>query len=294
MPGLQFENLPAQQANEIKGTLHTQWQIEADALNKSWFSDRGKFETAKAKLNAKYQRLEFDAFTNLQQQQQEQQQKQQLLAGYRKKQQAGGIGKEEEAGLRLQFKPPEEEFIFGEEKYLSPQYLRSKGFIETIKAYAKSAKGTKAWDWGKKQKQSLIDRYQEWREEELYSTKSPQEQQQLDKEWDELMLSDDNYNTWWENKKARKPITEVRALRATGRIADAMQDKVVTPLGRSLGRRKKSLIEKTYGTGAEMRERYGLAKRAEPQQQKPIRQRNRLTGQERISYDGGKTWKVIG
>ena len=31
----------------------------------------------------------------------------------------------------------------------------------------------------------------------------------------------------------------------------------------------------------------------EPKEQKPIRQRNTRTGQERISYDGGKTWSIL-
>jgi len=45
----------------IKKQLHTQWRIEADALNKSWFSNKGQFDTALAKLNSKYQMKELEA-----------------------------------------------------------------------------------------------------------------------------------------------------------------------------------------------------------------------------------------
>jgi len=67
------------QFEQTKKELLAQLRIEADALNKSWFSNRGQFETAKAKLNAKYQRLEFDARAEIDRQIREIQQIQKLI-----------------------------------------------------------------------------------------------------------------------------------------------------------------------------------------------------------------------
>jgi hypothetical protein len=77
------------QFEQTKKELLAQWQIEADALNKSWFSNRGQFETAKAKLNAKYQRLELDARAEIDRQIREIQQIQKLINDHKMSIQAG-------------------------------------------------------------------------------------------------------------------------------------------------------------------------------------------------------------
>lgn len=111
MNGLPFEQLPAAQVEEIRKQLHGQWQIEANALNRSWFSDRGKFETAKAKLNAKYQQMELNALTQMQRQQEEQQRVQQLI-----RRGTQGMDREEEAGLRMELGPEAERLVFPEKE----------------------------------------------------------------------------------------------------------------------------------------------------------------------------------
>ncbi|KKN77440.1 hypothetical protein LCGC14_0359990 [marine sediment metagenome] len=283
MPGLPFEDLPAAQTDEIKNKLHGQWQIEAKALDKSWFPDKNKFATARAKLNAKYQRLELDAFTKLQEQQKEQQQVQQLIANPQQR------SPEDEALLRMQLRPEAESLVFPEGGQISPSYLRSKGFIGNMQGYAGAAEDP--WGPGGKDKQSLIDQYQRWRESELYSTKSISEQQQLDREWDMLMASSRIFNKWWSDKTKRKQVTEVKALRSTGKIAGAMRDKVtrVTPLGISLGKGKH-----TFGIFGSTAAKKEPEAQAVTTQQKPIIQQNKRTGQKRISNDGGKTWRMIG
>lgn len=45
----------------IRKDLHARWRIEAEALGKSWFSNRGQYDTAVANLNAKYQMKELEA-----------------------------------------------------------------------------------------------------------------------------------------------------------------------------------------------------------------------------------------
>ena len=45
--------MPDQLTEQMEGVreqLGTQWRIEAEALNKSWFSSQGQFDTALAKL----------------------------------------------------------------------------------------------------------------------------------------------------------------------------------------------------------------------------------------------------
>ncbi len=289
MPGLPFEDLPAAEADEIKSKLHGQWQIEAKALNKSWYPNREKFETAKAKLNAKYQSLELTAMTKLEQQQKEQQKVQQLIKQPQKR------SPEDEALLRMQLRPEAERLVFPESKHIPPSYLRSGGFIDNIRGYAGAAPTIAELFTRKenepKTKQGLIDQYQRWRESELYSTKSTSEQQQLDREWDMLMVGSSTFDKWWSDKTKRKQVTEVKALRSTGKIAGAMRDKVtrVTPLGISLSKGKH-----IFGIFGSTTARKEPEAQAVATQQKPIIQRNKRTGQKRISNDGGKTWKMIG
>lgn len=241
MPGLQFQELPAAQVNEVKDRLRSQWQIEANALNKSWFSDRGKFETAKAKLNAKYQRLEFDSLSQLQQQQQEQERVQQLIKQPRK------MGRAEEAGLRMELRPEAERLVFLEPAQpFSMSYLYSKTMMESIDYFAEAAPDAPGLEWGppKKTKQGLINQYLQWRELQNYAViKDARKRRQLDQRWDISMAEDPKYDKWWYDKKNRKPMFEIRTLRTPGDIGKTMRDRIlgaggVTPMGASIGKAK--------------------------------------------------------
>jgi len=81
--------------------------------------------------------------------------------------------------------------------------------------------------------------------------------------------------------------------------------KAATRLSGLEGRRKKRQVEKegpgtlaegiiqvknkTLGAG-----KYAFMPRSKAEKEKPIYQKSRTTGQTRVSYDGGKTWQVIG
>ena len=265
MPGLQFQNLPAAQVNEITSRLRSQWQIEADALNKSWFPDRGKFNTALAKLNAKYQRLEFDSLTQMQQQQQEQERVQQLIKQPRE------MGRGEEAALRMELRPEAERLVFPPEPTQPRPYsiaqLGSKAMAESIDYFAEAATDTPGWEWGppKKTKQGLINQYLQWRELASYDIVGLHNQKLLDQRWDISMAEDKKFNKWWLDKRKRQPIAEIRALRTPGKIGKIMRGRItgadgITPVGRSITKGKRSAISKAAlpMSGEEIRGAYGF------------------------------------
>ncbi len=302
MPGLDYKSLPVAQVKEISDGLNARWKIESNVIAQTQFPDRGKHQAAKAKLNAKYQRLELDALTELQGQVQADRRKEEAILGYQKEYKDEGMTPQRRAVIEGKYTEEEELAIFGAKpKYLTPAYLRSSGFRENRKAYADAAPFTAKWFTGRanepKTKQGLVDQYERWRESELYDTKNVQEQQQLDREWNTLMLGSSIYDEWWQDKSKRKPVVEARALQSTGRVAKAMQRKVAgqTPLGRSLSINKKSFAQGRSLSSDLPAGGYFSTKdlRKEQPQQKSIKQRNRKTGQERISYDGGKTWEAV-
>ncbi len=274
MPGLDFQNLPAAQVREIKSGLHGQWEIEANALNKTHFSDRGKFETAKAKLNAKYQQMELTAITQLQGQVAEQQRVRQLIQHPQER------SRVDEAQLRMELRPEAERLVFPETQAGGAPYAQARleQYAETMREFAGRAEEKEGWEWGPPEKirESLESQYEAWQHRYGYAGMKLTQKNQMDDLWDAVMQ---------EGKKAFKqwdPLSvDVKALRARGQVSKTMAKRVTgtptkydtTPLGQSIA-------EKTE-------------KKPEPRQE-PIRQRNRKTNQERISYDGGKTWQMIG
>jgi len=276
MPGLDFEKLPAEQVQEIKGTLHGQWQIEANALNKSHFTNKGQFETAKAKLNSKYQQMELQALTELQQQVTEQQRVRQLIEQPQQRSPA------DEAQLKMQLRPEAESLVFPSEPGGAPYGQASMGkYAETIRTFAKRADEKRGVEWGppEKKRESLINEYQAWQERYGYEGMNFTQKNQMDDLWDSVMAEDKDARQAY--KQWDPQSVQVKSLRSRGKISKAMSQRVngtpikydTTPAGKSIIKEKPA--EKT-------------------QTQKPIRQRNRRTGQERISNDGGKTWQMIG
>lgn len=281
MPALQFENLPAAQTQKIRDTLTAQWQIEAGALNKSWFSDRGKFETAKAKLNAKYQQMELQAFTQLQQQTEEQQRVQALIRQPRARTRG------EEAQIRMELGPEAERLVFPTERVgrvpLSPTALR--GYREFMTPYVEAAK-TSGWELAGRIKlqEDLVKQYLAARDQAGYNDPSwtPTIKRQFDTEWDDLMASESN---WKWNPEA----PEIKSLRAVGKLTRAIA-KNITPLGASVAKKKRRFTMPTEPMtfGIEVAHRM-----VSPGETKPKARyaQNPDTGERIVSRDGGKTWQ---
>lgn len=279
MPALQFENLPAAQTQKIRDTLTAQWQIEAGALNKSYFSDRGKFETAKAKLNAKYQQKEFEAFTELQQQFEEQQRVQSLIRQPRERTRG------EEAQLRMELRPEAERLVFPTERVgrapFTPAGLR--GYRAFMEPFAEAAKQQRGFEWGTpvRLQEDLIKQYTAAREQAGYNDPAwtQTQKRQFDAEWDDLMASERNYK--WEPEAP-----EIRSLRAVGRLTRAVA-KNITPLGTSVVKKKRRFTMPTEPMtfGIE------VAQRIVSPGPKARYAQNPDTGERIVSHDGGKTWQ---
>ncbi len=297
MPGLQFKDLPAAETEEIRGTLHAQWQIEANALGKTWFRDARQGKAKLAQLNAKYQQKELQAFTQLQKQQQERQRVQSLIKQPQERTRA------EEAQLRMELDPEAERLVFPTEQQSTPfsiSEITSPAVMQSIEDFAEAAPATSEFFTFKgdepKTKQGIINQYSEWRSligYDAIAAKDPYRALQLDIQWDAFMAGHEKFDKWWLNKEKRQPIVEIKALRTPGDIGKVMRKRVVgaTPLGTAVKRDKLRgpALLRAYGASAPTRQK--PAPVAAPEQ-KPIRQRNRKTGQERISYDGGKTWEI--
>ena len=247
MPGLQFQELPAAQVKEITGRLQSQWQIEANALRVKPFKSQQQANAELAKLNAKYQRLEFDSLTQLQQQQQEQERVQQLIRQPRE------MGRGEEAAERMRLGPEAERLAFPEEPApFSISEITSPRLMKSIEDFAEAAPTTSEF-WTRKEnepktKQGIINKYLGWRELIQYDAiadKNPKRAQQLDVQWDAYMAGDEKFDEWWSSKKKRQPIVEIRALRTPGKIGKLMRGRItgaegITPLGESVAKTKPS------------------------------------------------------
>ena len=248
MAGLQYEKLPADQVEQIGTQLQSQWQIEARALGVRPFRSQQLANAELAKLNAKYQRLEFDAMTKLQQQQEEQQRVQELIG-----QGTQGMGREEEATLRMQLRPEAERLVFPTQGQPYSISALQGAISESIVEFADAAETDPSFTpftreaQEQRTKTGLLNRYMGWRELVGYDTiaaRSPMRANQLDLQWDAEMRVDDRFSAWWADDKRHRPISEVSAVRATGRIGKAMRGRVVssatamagqvTPIGQSI------------------------------------------------------------
>ncbi len=304
MPALSFQNLPAAQTREIRDTLHAQWQIEARALNVKPFKSQQQANAESAKLDAKYQQMELKAFTQLQQQQEEQQRVQNLI------QQPQERTRGEEAQLRMELRPEAERLVFPTEPQpLSIGQITSPRLIKNIQDYANAASTTHEFFTRRenepKTKQGLINQYRNWQKSVDYDAiiaYAPGHARQLDIQWNEIMAEDPRYNKWWLNRETRQPIAEIKALQTPGKIGRTMRKKIVgiTPIGESIAKAKpRSAIPMdpslfgVHAVRALTRRKPIRTETSETSEQRPIRQRNKRTGQERISYDGGKTWSIL-
>ena len=257
MPGLQFQNLPAAQTRKIRDTLHAQWQIEAGALNKSHFSDRGKFETAKAKLNAKYQQMELKEFTQLQQQVEEQQRVQTLIRQPQERTRA------EEAQERMRLGPEAERLVFPTERRgrFSPQQMWGKGGLaEHMGEWidATTITGARFGFGGTRKQSNLIKQYVGVSERAGYNDFTPEQKRQYNLVWDDMMASDEK-NEWNPNSP------EVKAVRAVGKLQQAAA-KNITPLGASVRRKKKQFTIPGYAGLYSAKVAKGIVSAVQPKQ----------------------------
>ncbi len=89
-------------------------------------------------------------------------------------------------------------------------------------------------EWGKPKKtvESMLEQYSSWQVQVGYDQLDPQHQRQLDQRWDSLMRSDKTLKNWFGDNK--KPIAEVRAMRAQGKIGKEMSKRLVRPPARAV------------------------------------------------------------
>lgn len=280
-PNIAYKQLPGG-TDPNKDYLQQQYNVQIKVLENTPMSD--------SEFNTRIMRLQADTkmqWNKLQQQRRQKaaevEQVQGLIRGGTQ-----GMGREQEAAVRMNLGPEAERLAFPKQQFLSPSYLRSKGFRKNLLGYANVAPDQKGYEWGppKKKREDLIEQYQRWRESELYfQEKSPQEQKQLDREWDANMRTSLAFTNWFMDKNQRIIPIEVTALRSKGKIPDAMRRKIVTqsPMGASM--RMQLDRERVTPTAPT------TSKPTPAQQSQVIRQRNKKTGETRISYDGGRTWQ---
>ncbi len=252
MPGLQYENLPAQRQDPMRilssrqdedyGLLESQYYNEVRALEQTSMSgsDQRRYMGA---LNTKYTSM-VNKF-NLKREQETLQLKQvQSLVSQGNISEAAG----REAMWRMVLPQETEQAMFPAKQAQAKPYSMAQiyGAIdESISEFAEGATDTPGMEWGppKKIKDDLMGQYLKWRELSGYSEIEPYRQYQLDLRWDAYMRNDDKFDEWWTDKNKRRPIAEVSAVRPTGRIGKAMKSRVfdsasatasTTPLGASI------------------------------------------------------------
>ena len=103
-------------------------------------------------------------------------------------------------------------------------------------------------------------------------------------------------------KKRKASAGEIEAYDATttqlAELDRAQQEifRIMTPMEQFAQSGSRAVERFGMGRRPLAAQRFGGVRFAEPapkKKQKPIRQRNKRTGEERISYDGGKTWEIL-
>ncbi len=303
MPGLQYENLPAQRQDpmgilsskqdEEYNYLKSQYANEARALEQSVMTD-ADFRSGTNELNTKYTSL-VNKF-NLKREQETLQLKQvQSLVSQGNISEAAG----REAMWRMVLPQETEQAMFPAQQAQQTPYSMSQmqgAISKSISEFAEDAADTPGMEWGppKKIKNDLMSQYMHWRELLGYDNLNPIRQNQLDLRWDAYMRDEDKFDEWWTDKNKRRPIAEVSAVRSTGRIGKAMKSRVfdsasatasTTPLGASIQFQKTHEFSVPSATMLEGGVPRGRPKpRQEPEKPSP-EQLRRLGTQE--AYDKG-------
>ncbi len=260
MTGLPYQVLPAQQRDpstmlksrqeeEFKH-MRSQYDNEARALGRTPMSD-SDFNQRMNQLNTKHAGLIEKFKFNSQQQTQQLEQIRVLV-------QQGNINPAagREASWRLVLPQETERAMFPAQRaQAQPQpfsVAQMRGAItDSIHEFADEAESDPAF-WIRRSREQktvpgLIRAYTGWRELISYDNLNPVRQNQLDMQWDAAMRDDDRFEKWFSDDKKRRPLSQVSAMRATGRIGDAMKKRVLgslsataSPIGVSIQKQKSS------------------------------------------------------
>ena len=225
MPGLQFQNLPADQTTKIHEGFLAQWKIEANALKQTPFPDAGKARAAVAKLNARYQQMELKAFTQLQQQTEEQQRVQTLIRQPRERTRG------QEAQLRMELRPEAESLVFPTERmgrFSTDQMIK---FDKNMEAFAEAVPKSGTWGSRVRKQSDLVKQYEKMQILDGYAAMTIHQKQAYDYLWDNRMAKNESYK--WDPGSP-----EVKALRGIGKLQQAAA-KNISPLGMSVMKKKK-------------------------------------------------------
>jgi len=230
------------QLQQVREDLHNQWNIEMQALQNTWFPSKQHYDTAKAKLMAKYQMKDYEARRQLEAQTAEQQMVRQLVTVNTR-----GMPAEEQATLRMQLGPEAERIVFAPTpRPLSPSQLGSPALQRSVHFFADTAPDIPGWEWGppKKTGEGLLRAYTEWKDTIGYDYLNPVQQRQYDRAWD-LFMQEDKRFVNWQNPEIQ---ANVQIIRSRGDISDIMRQKALgakSPLARGIAREPNLAMLKT-------------------------------------------------
>jgi hypothetical protein len=283
MNGKPFTQLPANQIDEIKKDLRNQYQIEANALRQSYFSSETEMQNAWAKLNAKYQGLEYEAVSKIKKQLQEQERVREII---RQRTAGTRLSPEEEVTTKMNLSPTGRQLAFPQPTNWATEHTQNiqerNRLLEIVNAYTVSSSG-KVQFTPKDNKGNLIENrpatdeeitlfknsalalaaLEKREREEIIPNLNPQER--LSTRGQEI-IQQRREKDFWEKHKVLRLFPPI----GMPALAFHTSHERTTPLIQSVQEEKP--IQKPV---------------------KVIRQRNTQTGQERISYDGGKTWQMV-
>jgi hypothetical protein len=128
---------------------------------------------------------------------------------------------------------------------LSSAGIRSSSAL--MSEFMAGAEEKRGWEWGKPKmtKESLVDQYTAWQDQVGYRHLDSKHQDQLDLRWDAMMRSDKQFSTWFSDKGKKKPIAEIKLLRAKGPIGKEMSKRLVPPSTRAVDTPVGTSIRKT-------------------------------------------------
>jgi len=218
-----------QQDQSFAESLQQQYANEAMALEQQFMSNE-QFTGKSAALQAKYKNAWLQRKFTSERSAQSINRIQTMVAQGRIDARAG-----EEAAFKMVMEP--EAFAAKYPKQSTPAPMSSSGVRSStslMEDFMGGFEEKRGLEWGapKKTKESMLDQYSAWRLQVGYAQLPPQHQRQLDQRWDALMRADKTNKKWFGDDK--KPIAEVRAMRAQGKIGREMSKRLVQPSSRAV------------------------------------------------------------
>lgn len=201
---------------------------------------------------------------------------------------AGRRAMEQAAGIRVPAERERREDTFSVGQYNAHVNLAEEAGARTIKdplGFIRKSKRKHAVP------EKLLDEYLSYIAKIRYNQMSKQERIQADLAFDEGMGADPKTASAW--KKLVRENPKLKSLRTydPGLMKEVAKKVLgpVSPIAKAMV--PKSTAKRFIGARAGMTYPY-TAPRDATEEQAPIRQRNKRTGQVRISYDGGQTWQI--